>query len=257
MLKESDLISKMGIIIQARLGSTRLPNKVVLPFYRNQCILEILINRIKKVISGDSIIVATTNRNSDKIIDIAKSCSVNYFQGDEEDVLKRFIDAAESFKIKKIIRICSDNPFLDKESLSLLIEGFAKNDSDYMSFSVKGVPSIKTHYGFWAEAVKTEALMKVSHLTSEKLYHEHVTNYIYAYPESFSIKWIDITDSIAKESNIRLTIDSEEDFNIQKEIYKDIVRINPDFSIVDVISYLKSHNNLLNLMEEQIKKNTK
>ena len=87
-----------GIIIQARCGSSRLPNKMVLPFYQSQSILSILLSRLKKKITSTPIIVATTtNLKDDLITTICKQHNIPYYRGSENDVLQRFIDAAEFY----------------------------------------------------------------------------------------------------------------------------------------------------------------
>lgn len=104
-----------AIIIQARTGSTRLPGKVLADFYDGQSILEIIINRCKELDAEWPVIVATSAADADKaIVNLATACGVKTFAGDEQDVLKRFIDAAEQFGARKLIRVCADNPFLDK-----------------------------------------------------------------------------------------------------------------------------------------------
>ena len=75
--------------------------------------------------------------------------------------MNRFISAAEQYNAQKIIRVCSDNPFLDINSIKKLIETINENPSaDYISFNINGIPSIKTHYGFWTEYVTLNTLKK-------------------------------------------------------------------------------------------------
>lgn len=248
----------LGIIIQARTGSTRLPQKMLLPFYNGFSVLELLLTRLKNNISETNIIVATTiNRADDEIFSIATKHNVTCFRGDENDVLNRFINAAKENKISRIIRICADNPFLDILSLKVLIEKFSMSSCDYMSFSTSdGIPTIKTHYGFWAEAVTLEALEKVSELTNEKLYHEHVTNYIYTHKANFRCQFIEI-DREVEQMRIRLTLDTLSDFEMQKEIYSVLVETNNEFSIKHVIDVLNKHPKFFEIMNEQIQLNSK
>ena len=167
-------MNEAKIIIQARTGSTRLPQKMILPFYENEGIFSLILKRLTSIINKNNIILATsTNENNDVLIDIAKSYGVNYFRGSENDVLQRFIDAADEFNANKIIRVCADNPFLDLEFLNFLLDNFEKSDYDYMSFMTsKGCPTIKTHYGFWAEAVTLNALKKCRDVISWRLNDE-------------------------------------------------------------------------------------
>ena len=136
---------KLSIIVQARTGSTRLPGKMVKTFYNGMSLLEILINNLKKV--GVPIIVATTlNTNDDFIADIANGQNVSVFRGDENNVLNRFHEAAKQFNVAKIIRVCSDNPLIDIDSLLHLKNSFENRDADYWCFYTRDfTPTINTH----------------------------------------------------------------------------------------------------------------
>ena len=141
---------KVTFIIQARLSSTRLPNKVILPFWNGKTILNLLIEKLKKF-HDCRIILATSELPANiQLVDVAQKANIGYFQGSENDVLQRFIDAAESQDAEHIIRICADNPFLDVDAIEELLTEIRTNDNyDYISFLVNGSPSIKTHFGFW------------------------------------------------------------------------------------------------------------
>ena len=113
------LKKKISIIIQARMGSSRLPNKVLLR-YKNLSILDILINRLKNTRLIDKIIIATTNNKEDiKIVNYCKNNNIKYFRGSECDVLSRYYYAAKKYKIKNIIRITSDCPLIDYRILNV------------------------------------------------------------------------------------------------------------------------------------------
>lgn len=252
-------MNETKIIIQARTGSTRLPRKMILPFYGNEGIFSLILNRLTSIIDKNNIILATSiNENNDVLIDIAKNYSVNYFRGSENDVLQRFIDAAIDFNAEKIIRVCADNPFLDLEYLNFLLDNFEKSNCDYMSFSTsKGTPTIKTHYGFWAEAVTLNALKKVKSMTDENIYHEHVTNFIYANPDIFNIIFFNIPEEIENHDDIRLTIDTQVDFDIQKEIFNIVYKKNPNFNAFDIIGFLNENQHYMKVMKDEILKNQK
>lgn len=247
----------IAIIIQARTGSTRLLQKMTLPFFENMGILEILLKRLTNIIDC-KVIVATTINERDNIIEeitINNGCSC--YRGSENDVLLRFIETAERFKITKIIRICADNPFLDMESLRELIQYSETRDEDYISFcTTDGTPTIKTHYGFWAEYVTLEALKRVNSLTDEKLYHEHVTNFIYTNKDLFSIDFIQIPKWI-EDKPIRLTLDTQEDFEMQQSIFKCVVNNNLNFKNEDVINFIDKNIEYYAKMETIISQNTK
>ncbi|MGE5446776.1 MAG: cytidylyltransferase domain-containing protein [Bacteroidales bacterium] len=250
-------MSLTGIIIQARTGSTRMPEKVIQPFYQQQTILDLLLEKAKKV-NLPVVLATTVNPSDDRICAIAEKHRVPVFRGSENDVLDRFIQAAHEHGFKKIIRICADNPFLDLASLQALANAFANSDADYLGFQLEGdKPSILTHFGFWAEAVSLNALEKVASLTDEKLFHEHVTNFVYGNPALFNVQFLKADPLVFSRSDIRMTLDTSKDFAIQKEIYATIRQQNPTFGIQEIVAYLDGHSEILDQMKQEIQKNQK
>lgn len=249
----------INFIVQARSGSSRLPNKILLPFYNDNCILELLIKKLKTIQNTKVIIATSTNPNCDAIESIAEKCNAICFRGSEDDVLQRFIDAATNNNAEKIVRVCSDNPFLELKSIQKLIDyvDSSKEALDYVSFDINGSPSIKTHYGFWTEYTTLNTLKRVKSMTNENLYHEHVTNYIYAHPELFNIQWIKGPDILTNHKDIRLTIDTEEDFKNAQKVYNDLCANNQYPTINDIIIYLDNHQELYKTMKQQITNNSK
>ena len=212
---------KECIIIQARLSSTRYPGKVLEPFFEKKSILEIQLETIAKVCPDLKLVVATSTNTADNVLEaFCKSKGVDCFRGSEDNVLQRFVACAKYFDAQKIIRICSDNPFLIGDSLLTLIEASRKDDSDYISFkNAENTPAIKTHWGFFAEVVKVEALKSALALTEDSFYHEHVTNYIYGHPEMFRVKFLNAPKEVFKRNDLRLTIDTPIDFEVAQTLY--------------------------------------
>jgi spore coat polysaccharide biosynthesis protein SpsF len=250
-------MSQLGIIIQARTGSTRMPEKVIQPFYQEQTILDLLLERAKKL-NVPVVLATTVNPSDDRLCELAEKHQVPVFRGSENDVLERFIKAARKFKFSKIIRVCADNPFLDHSGLQTLITEYSNSDMDYMGFQLAGnKPSILTHFGFWAEAVRLEALDLTTLLTSEKLYHEHVTNFIYGNPILFDVQFIPADPLVFSRTDIRMTLDTPEDFEIQKQIFASISKENPNFGIREIVLWLDKHPEILEKMKNEIFRNQK
>lgn len=252
-------MSKLTFIVQARSGSSRLPRKILLPFYKEKTLLDLLIRKLKSFESANIVIATSTNPDDDEIVQIANKHNVVYFRGLEEDVLKRFIEAAHYVEAKRIIRICSDNPFLDMNAIYELIDvvNLSFENLDYVSFWVNGSPSIKTHYGFWTEYVSLSALEKVARQTNAPIYHEHVTNFIYNHPEQFKIKWIKGPDALLCHTNIRLTIDTSVDFYNAQQIYLELIEKTQYPTIENVVKYLDDHQYIYTSMETEILRNSK
>lgn len=250
-------MSELGIIIQARTGSTRMPEKVILPFYQDQSILDLLLEKVKKL-DVPLVLATTVNPSDDRICALAEKHEVTVFRGSENDVLERFIQAAQQNNFSKIIRVCADNPFLDLTGMQSLVNEFEQSDADYLSFQLAGnKPSILTHFGFWTEAVRLDALEKAQGLTAEKLYHEHVTNFIYGNPNLFNVQFIQADPLVFSRTDIRMTLDTMEDFEIQKQIFAAISMENPNFAILEIVRWLDRHPEILELMKTEILKNQK
>ncbi len=247
----------IGIILQARTGSTRMPEKVILPFFEGKSILDLLIEKVQKL-GVPAVLATTVNPSDERICELAARHNFPVFRGSENDVLHRFIQAAKKFGFNKIIRVCADNPFLDLAEMKTLIEAFKKSDADYLSFQLAGnKPSIITHFGFWTEAVRLAALEKTVQLTNKKLYHEHVTNFIYGNPQLFDVQFIQADSMVFSRTDIRMTLDTAEDFRIQQQIFATISKENPNFGIPEIVNWLDQHPEILEVMKNEILKNQK
>lgn len=250
-------MSQLGIILQARTGSTRMPEKVIRPFFNEKSILDLLIEKVQKL-GVPAVLATTVNPSDDRICELADRHDFPVFRGSENDVLDRFIQGAREHKFDKIIRVCADNPFLDFAGMKTLITEFEKSEADYLSFQLAGNrPSILTHFGFWTEAVRLDALEKAQQLTNEKLYHEHVTNFIYGNPEIFNVQFIQADSLVFSRTDIRMTLDTPEDFQVQQQIFATISKENPNFGIPEIVNWLDHHPEILEVMKNEIEKNQK
>lgn len=248
----------IGIIVQARMGSTRLPGKILKQFYGGKTLLETLLENLHKV-QGTKVIVATSvSENNDQLEYFLKEKGELVYRGSENDVLDRFIKAAEANEVEGIIRICSDNPFMDWHGVAQLVEKAQKGKADYIGFRINEKPSILTHFGFWGEFVRLSALKKVSETTEQGTpAHEHVTYHIYNHPEEYLCEWIQAPDFLQGRDDIRLTIDTPEDLVNALKVYSDLKAVNEDFTLQDVVSYLDKHEEIKYSMLSNIIQNKK
>ncbi len=247
----------IGIIIQARMGSTRLPRKILREFYQGKTLIEVLINNLKKVENVPVVVATSVNANNDELASFLQQRNIPVFRGEENDVLSRFIGAAEANGIDGIVRVCSDNPFLDWNGVVALIEKAQHSNADYIGFYINNTPSIKTHFGFWAEYVTLAALKRVAATTDDTQAHEHVTIHIYTHPEEYHCEWIECPDFLQERSDIRLTVDNAEDFENAQRVYAALHDGNPDFGLRDVVNYIDSDGNLRMSMKKLIDNNKK
>lgn len=247
-----------GIIIQARTGSTRLHNKILLHFYGGQCILDILVQNIKQSCAGKELVLATTDRPQDDVLaEFARQAGIGCYRGDENNVLDRFIRAAEAFQLDRFIRVCSDNPFLRPDSFQTFFNQHDACPADYVAYVfADGRPTIKSHLGLFAELTTTAALRRVASLTQEQLYVEHVTIYLYTHPETFQISLLPLPDALEGRTDLRFTLDTMEDFVLLQELYAAFTE-NTDGSIEALLQLVASKPFYRERMLDNIARNEK
>lgn len=251
-------MKRLCFVLQARMGSNRLPEKMGLSFWNSKTIPDLIIEKLKSNFPQIPIVLATSyNHKNLRLKQIAEFHQIFFFQGSENNVLNRFIKATEKFNFQNIIRICADNPFLDINEMKKLIDA-VDNYSDYISFEVNGIPSIKTHFGFWGEYVSLDALKRIESKTDDTLYQEHVTNFIYSHPEMFNIRFLTPNEDVLNSTDIRMTIDTLADFKMLKDIYGELYQIyGNSFGINEIVQFLNTNMEYKVGMAEQIKLNSK
>lgn len=226
---------KSAVIVQARMGSTRLPGKILEKVTGQMTMLELIIERLKSCKVPDEIIVATTDRSQDDVVvRLASKTGVKSFRGSEEDVLDRFYNCAAHFKIDVIIRITSDCPLLDPALVDKMLKRFlaSKSGIDYMSNTQR-----RTYpRGLDVEIITFEVLEKLSRLANEGRQREHVTAYIHQHPELFKLDSVEQKKDL---SHLRWTVDEKKDLEFVKEIYKRLYKKNRVFLQGDILKALK------------------
>jgi len=229
---------RIGIIVQARMGSTRLPGKVMLPV-EDKPVLQHIIERLKECKFAAEIIIATTNKERDDIIvDLAKANGVKYFRGSEEDVLSRYYFAAKENDLDVVVRITSDCPFVDPSIIDAMIREFLNDQSyDYLSnCQPRTFPR-----GLDVEIFTFKALETNFAKAKESFEKEHVTPYFYQHPGQFVLKSY---NSPIDYSDYRLTLDTDEDYLLVKEIYRMIYPLNNHFRSKEIIDLLEQNRDL-------------
>tara|TARA_B110000003_G_C16437945_1_gene452838 strand:- start:46 stop:795 length:750 start_codon:yes stop_codon:yes gene_type:complete len=249
-------MNKVAIVIQARTNSIRLPNKIVLPFYQNKSILKLIIEKLQQT-ELKLYVATTTNPNDDIIQKIAEENKVNCFRGDENNVLSRYLSIAEENNLTHVIRVCSDNPFINLSLINNLIANQNKNSfKDYIGyFDKKDNPLILSHFGFFSEIISYKAMKKISQSNLKKKYHEHVTNYVYENPHIFKILKLRLGQIIDNSKNIRLTVDDKKDFDIASSIFSSYKGDHESYE--ELINHITNNTDFISQMKINIKKNKK
>lgn len=236
---------KVVCIMQARVGSSRLPGKVLKEIC-GKTVLEHDVNRLKLVNNIDEIVIATTiEKQDEKIVDEAQRLGVKYFRGSESDVLSRYYFAAKENNADIVVRVTSDCPCLDYNILNDMINKYLDEyeDSNYMSNTVeRSYPR-----GYDAEIFSFKALEEAYNNAEKDYEREHVTPYIYDLNNNFKI----LSYKNSKDySKYRITLDTKEDFEVIRAIYKNLFNKKGYFLLNDVIEFLDSNPQIVEINKE-------
>lgn len=228
------------VIVQARMGSTRLPGKS-LKIVEGKPLLEHLINRLRFSKKIDKIVIATTTSKKDDVIyRLCEKLGVECFRGSEGDVLDRYYQAAKKYDADIIIRVTSDCPVIDPVIIDKMVDSFRQKlgEIDYLS---NVYPTRTYPRGLDIEIFAFGALKEAWVHATNAPDREHVTPYIYMHPEKFKIfNYKDKRDF----SKYRWTVDTSEDLRLIEEIYGDLYKKNKIFLYDDILKLMKKRPEL-------------
>jgi len=245
---------KILIIIQARIGSSRLPGKVLKKIL-GKPILWHIVNRLSSIKNKKIIIATSKNPKDKKVINFCKKNKLDYFVGSEKNVLDRFYKAAIKFKALNIVRITGDCPLIDAKIIGGLIDLYFSKKFDHVGVTTgAGVNKIKMNKfpdGLDAECFSFLALKKAWSNAKTNIEKEHVTPYIWKRPKKFKIGILKAKNNY---SEFRWTLDNKDDFNLINIIYKNLYKKNKIFYMNDIIRFLKKNPVISNLNKKHIGK---
>ena len=227
-----------GCIIQARTASTRFPKKILNKIDEMHTVLEFLIKQLKNSRKIDKIVIATTCSNDDeKIIELCKQLDLDFFQGDENDLVDRYYKCAKKFNFENIIRITSDCPLMDPYLIDDGISKFLEEKCDYLTNSTGSFPH-GVDFSIFKFSV-LEKTWKNARLLSEK---EHIIPYMEKNESNFNTIFIKNDND---HSKFRITLDWPDDLELLRIIVSRID--NRPILIQDVVKLLDNNLNLLKI----------
>jgi spore coat polysaccharide biosynthesis protein SpsF len=239
-------------IVQARLGSSRLPGKVLLPLC-GVPVLEHVVQRLRTVSLVDRVVVATSRLASDdELADFASRLpGVGVSRGSESDVLDRYLQAAREFEAQTVIRITSDCPLLSPAITAKTVEAFLERapNIDYVSNSLE-----RTYpRGFDTEVFSLETLQRAHAAATDPAEREHVTLHVYRRPSEFRLHGV--VERERPDPSLRLTIDTPEDYEMLSRIAATLYPEDPLFDWEKIRVFLAEHPEVreINAMIEQKK----
>lgn len=227
-------------IVQARMASERLTGKVLMKI-SGKPVLQLVVERTLQASLIDDIVVATSvNPEDDVIEEFCDEMDYRCFRGDEEDVLDRFHQVALHFEPSAVVRITSDCPLIDPVVIDEVVVVFLESECDYASNTLT-----RTYpRGLDTEVFTYETLQRAwgeAKLPSER---EHVTPYIWKNPTKFRLQNVKDEED---NSNIRLTVDEEEDLELIRRIYDELHTDDEVFIYKDVLELLNKKPHLLDI----------
>jgi spore coat polysaccharide biosynthesis protein SpsF (cytidylyltransferase family) len=231
----------MIAIIQARMGSTRLPGKVLMNL-EDKTVLEHVVQRVKSSELVDDVVVATTIEKKDLlIVGLCANLGISVYCGSEDDVLNRYYQVARLFKADNVVRITSDCPVIDPKVISEVISLHLKSNADYTSnILVETFPDGQDVEVFTFASLTSA--WKNAKLLSER---EHVTPYLRNHPELFKHSILKYKEDISQK---RWTLDNAVDLDFLGQVYKHLYIKNPLFGMDDILRliYEKPEIELIN-----------
>ena len=242
---------KVVASIEARMGSSRLPGKVLKSF-GEETTLSLLVKRLQKCKYLDDIIVATTTESRDEIIcDWCKDNSIKFFRGSEQDVLDRVVKSHEKINSDLVVEITADCPFTDPKIVDFGIENFLKKDVDVVTNC--GI-NLTWPIGMYVQVFPLKILKWVNENINKSYVHEHVSIYFYENPDKYKVYEF-LAPKFLSFPDIRMVLDYQEDYIFLSKLYEILIIENGlYFSLEDAMKILEKNPEFLNINKHCIER---
>ncbi len=209
-------MSKNVALVQARMGSTRFPGKM-LALLNGRPILEWVLHRVSLAKLIDSIVLARSDQaQDDPLIKLAKKLGVSVFRGSETDVLDRLASASAIAEAETVIRVCADNPFIDAAEIDRLISYYSEHSCDYACNHQDRLGS-KYADGFGAEILSSALLQQLAVSVTDFRYREHATLYLWEHQDQFNLHAVKAPNALAFPE-LRFDVDLPKDLETLQEL---------------------------------------
>lgn len=235
-------MGRVAATIEARMTSTRLPGKVLMTAH-GRPMLELMVERVRRAPSIETVLVCTTvNATDDPVEEVCARLNIGCWRGSEEDVLVRVLDGATAHAIDTIVELTGDCPLIDPVLIEDVIALYRQSGADYCS----NVLERSFPIGMDTQVFSTRVLADVARRTSDPIDHEHVSLYIYRHPEIYSLAGIRAPDALF-DPNLRLTLDTPEDFALIDAVFSRLYNDNPTFGLPQILALLAAEPSLRSL----------
>ncbi|MCB0726568.1 MAG: glycosyltransferase family protein [Ignavibacteriae bacterium] len=236
------------IVIQARRGSSRLPDKVLLPLKEKPLLLR-MYERVEAAKVKKQIVIATTTEKEDDVIaDLCRENKINFFRGHPLDLLDRHYKAALEYKADVVVKIPSDCPLICPDVIDNVLDYYIENKSKF-DFVSNLHPA--THPdGNDVEVIPVEILKAAWEEAKQDFEREHTTPFIWDHPERFRIGNVEWETGLDFSKSHRFTIDHKEDYDFIKRIYEELYDENKVFTLCDIMMLLDRKPEIRKLNEK-------
>lgn len=223
----------VAIIVQARMGASRLPNKMML-WLHGYPVIEWVLRRVNQTSLAKTVVFALPDNLADDILaEYLNSQGARIYRGSETDVVARYWGAALSCGAENIVRVCADNPFVSGSEIDRLIEFYNNSDFDY---AYNHIPKGNSYPdGLGAEIVSMEVLARINHEARNPEHREHIFNYIWANAGNFRIGTCDPVDASLFHPELKLDMDTLQD-------YRRLLQwpVRPDMSASEIVAIARN-----------------
>ena len=227
------MIKRIVAIIQARMGSTRLPGKSMADLAGKPLLWRFL-ERLKRSKRLDEIVMATTTKPEDDVlIEVAKDCGVKSFRGSENDLVDRYYQAAKEFKADVVVRACADDPVVEPGEIDRIIEYHLNSDSIFSS-NTQNINGNNYPDGLGGEVMSFETLEDLWNITEDPSHREHPHSYFYDHPEKYTIGTISCPKEFQRPDLV-LDVNTPAELEYLRSIYEYWYPRKKDFHITDII----------------------
>jgi spore coat polysaccharide biosynthesis protein SpsF len=225
---------KTGVVVQMRLDSSRLPRKALLPLGRGT--LASAVMRRLRHLKVDDYILACDAESAATLGDIAAQWGFKVFAGSRDDVLDRYIKAAEEFGLDRLVRATGDNPLVSAELAGQLIRLVDDMEGKQGERPIDYAGHVGMPLGMGVELVRLSSLRKAAAESRDPYEHEHVCPYLYRNPDIFRLELLACPSGYGLPE-ARLTVDTAEDYLMMKTLS---TKLGPDPSDAEVMAYLRA-----------------
>lgn len=231
-------------VIQARISSSRLPGKVLLPIIGKPLLLR-MIERVKRAgLIGRLVIATSTSSDDDRIEELCRDNNLEFFRGHLTDLLDRHYQVAKKYDADAVVKIPSDCPLIDPHIIDRVIKAYIDNEEyDYVS----NLHPATYPDGNDVEIFSFQALEHAWRDAIKDFEREHTTPFLWEHKDSFTIGNVEWETGLDLSSTLRFTIDYEEDYHFILKVFEELYPVNPDFGLNDILKLIEKNPEIVEI----------